>query len=208
MRPSSPFSPSVHLLLQVVWLKASGFCYATDNGLSLGPLGYPVVVPCHGDPAVLDLYVQPLHIFQQFTDSVTIRVGQLIVLVPDLGDSWVGQLSSFPSLPLPQEALQCCLNHSPSAAYSKVPSCAPALRPSGPGPPHSYHQGQLDCFQGQDAELPLLIALRGIQAPPPFNALNKFINLDSLCHKTIFLVFEERSHLPHSTMKGIVLLNY
>lgn len=32
-----------------------------DNGLSLGPLGYPVVLR-HGDPAVLDLYIQSTHI--------------------------------------------------------------------------------------------------------------------------------------------------
>ena len=39
------------------------------------PLGYPVVVLCHGDPVVLDLYVHPLHVLQQFVDEVDVGVG-------------------------------------------------------------------------------------------------------------------------------------
>ena len=57
--------------------------------------------PIHEDPAVLDLYVCPLHMFQQLTDTVYVGVSQLIALVLGLGGNWVGQLTSFPSLLLP-----------------------------------------------------------------------------------------------------------
>lgn len=70
-----------------------------SNGI---PLGFPVVVLCHGDPVVLDLSVHPLHILQQLIDCVDIGVGQLVALVLGLGSSWVGQLTSFPSSLLPR----------------------------------------------------------------------------------------------------------
>ena len=47
---------------------------------------------------VLDLQFHPIHMLPQFIDEVGVGLGCLIVLVPGLGDSWVGQHASFPSL--------------------------------------------------------------------------------------------------------------
>lgn len=44
---------------------------------------YPVVTPSHGDPAVLVLQAQHLHMVQQFLDEVDAGVSQLKAL--DLG---------------------------------------------------------------------------------------------------------------------------
>lgn len=51
------------------------------------PLGYPVAVLCHGDPAALYLQIWPLHMLQQFIDEVDVGVGQIIALVLGLGVS-------------------------------------------------------------------------------------------------------------------------
>ena len=61
------------------------------------PLGYPVLAPCHGDPAALDLQACPLHMLQQFIDKVDVGMDQLITWVLGLGGSWVGQPAGFPS---------------------------------------------------------------------------------------------------------------
>ena len=75
---------SLHLCLQVFIAKSgsglrplSGFCYTISDGPSLDPLGYPVVVQRHGDPAALGLLNRSLHMLQQITDGVDVGVGQL-----------------------------------------------------------------------------------------------------------------------------------
>lgn len=44
-----------------------------------------------GDSATLGLQEQPLHMFQQITDGVDARMGQLITLALGLGGCWVDQ---------------------------------------------------------------------------------------------------------------------
>lgn len=39
--------------------------------LNGAPLGYPVFVLCHGDPATLELHSQPLHVLQKIIDAGT-----------------------------------------------------------------------------------------------------------------------------------------
>lgn len=53
---------------------------ASATHLTLGPLGYTVVVLCFGVPAALDLQVWLLQMLQQFIHEVDIGVGQLIAL--------------------------------------------------------------------------------------------------------------------------------
>ena len=49
------------------------------------PLGYPVVILCHGDLAVSILEDQPLHVLQQFIDKMVVGVGQIKDPNLDLG---------------------------------------------------------------------------------------------------------------------------
>jgi hypothetical protein len=48
----------------------------------------PVAAPCHGDPVVLDLQDQPLHVLQQFTDGVTDRCWGGPTQSPGSGPGW------------------------------------------------------------------------------------------------------------------------
>jgi hypothetical protein len=61
------------------------------------PPGCHVVIPYHGDPAVLDLQDQPLYKIQQFTNGVYVGLGQLKVLDLSLGGSRASQPASSPA---------------------------------------------------------------------------------------------------------------
>lgn len=82
-------------------------------------LGYPVVVPCHEDPAILDLEGHPFHRFKQLIDVVYVEVSQLIALVLSLGDSWIGQVTSFSSWSLLGELSSTASANSPNVDCSK-----------------------------------------------------------------------------------------
>lgn len=64
--------------------------------LTESPLGYPVVVLCHGDPATLDLQDWLLHTLQQIIDGGCWD-GPIKALVLGQGGCWVGQSASSPS---------------------------------------------------------------------------------------------------------------
>ena len=63
---------------------------------------------CHGDPVVLDLQNQPLHVLQHFMDGVDIGVGQFKAL--DLGPRAIraSQPTNYPALLPPGQALLPC----------------------------------------------------------------------------------------------------
>lgn len=59
-------------------------------------LGYPAVILSHGDPAVLELQVQYLHVLLKFIDGVDVELGQLTALLLGLCSSWFGQTTRSP----------------------------------------------------------------------------------------------------------------
>lgn len=128
LQPPSPqkpnkISPSISThkgsLLRVI---ASGFCYAINNGLSLGLLlDIPLsCVMCHRDSVVLDLHVglSPSHAPTVHRCSGCWG-GHLYPPGSGPGGGWVGQSAGFPSLSLPWQALQHHLSSSPRAVNSK-----------------------------------------------------------------------------------------
>lgn len=72
---------------------------------------------------------QPPHMLQQVIGEVDTEVGQLIVLVLDLGGSWVGQLADFPPCHHQGELSSTAPANSPNASGSKKQASSPAPVP-------------------------------------------------------------------------------
>ena len=88
--------PSSYPALVPVWISFDELLCYQYWALPGTPLGYPIVILCHGDPVALDLQVRPLHLFQQFIDEVGVGVGYLVILVL----VWVvAGLISLPAFP-------------------------------------------------------------------------------------------------------------
>ena len=72
--PSGPYIFTVFTAMSH-WSGSKPLASAT-LAIDTGTPGYPVAALCREDPIDLDLQDQPLHILQQFTDGVDVRVGQ------------------------------------------------------------------------------------------------------------------------------------
>jgi hypothetical protein len=132
-----PLLANVHCSEALAWLEASGFCYTINTGSSPGLLSDILLLPCVMES--LQLWFCRAGPFQQVTDGVDLRVGQLKAPDLGLGGGWVGQPSRY----------------STSHHQGELSSTAPANSPST-----GANKGQ-----GQLSRLPVLGARSPVPAP-------------------------------------------
>lgn len=127
----------------MAWLDVSGFCYTTDDGLSLGLLLDILILSCVVE--ILLVWICSFDPFVHFNMKLTLWWANsqswfwvwLVagsVFLP--ASPHLHYRASSPALPL--------LAHTMQPTRSGVRS--PALRSSNLGHPHSRHQSQLYCF--------------------------------------------------------------
>lgn len=78
---------STHLYLQMIIAMSHWSVTLLILDSHRTPLRYPIVAPCHGYPAALDLQARPFHMLQQIIDGVDAGVGEPKALDLGLGGS-------------------------------------------------------------------------------------------------------------------------